>query len=753
MLLRWLKRSPGTRAAARRPYRPRLDALEDRLVPAFNLTIGAGVTTAVLVDNPNGTFTAAGTGANVNVNDVFAELVKVGHVTISNGNAGTEAGTITWPAGANLDINNFGPGNRQLTIAVDPSATNGTVALNANIFDSNPAAVAGLNVNVSATKDLVVNGSITTGVGAITLAADVKPDGTGDDGVGTLTIGPGATVSGGSVTLRGADVNIDTSANPASVTATRQVAPLAAGLGQPAGVAVDAAGNLYVANSFSGTVSKVTPTGQATTFVSNLNGPDGLAFDQNGNLYVANRGTSSVLKVTPDGQTVTTFTQSVSVPSGLAFDQQGNLYVGSRGSNAVFKVTPDGQTATLFVRNVATPVALAFDAQGNLYVGNLYVGNLGTPSMILKVTPNGQQTTFGPDTKSHNGLAFDALGNLYASNAGNDSTVFKLTPDGQTITTYAAGLGNPYGVAFDALGNLDVADNAGGVLNKVTPGTVTVRSSLPGRPLAVGGAANAVAGVNLTDAQLARLTAAGLVFGDASQTGDISFVTATLTAPVAAVQSTTGGGKIVLDDGGGAAAALDAGTNDVTLRAGAGGIVAVAANDGTAGVRTTGRVRLDTAGPVGSAAARLQLAAAPAVFAGALVPPSGVYLAGLGDLTLGGATPAAGGTVDVTALGNLTVPNGATVAAATISLAADVKPDGTGDDGVGTLNLGATATLAGGAITLRGADLHVDTTAGYTFFQETPQASPFASPIANAPAWRRTPRVTSSWLAAAPSAR
>ena len=80
------------------------------------------------------------------------------------------------------------------------------------------------NVDLRATGDLTVDHGaiVATGTGTISLAADVKADGTGDDGVGTLSIGAGATVTStnptaGAITLRGADIDIDTSANPAVI--------------------------------------------------------------------------------------------------------------------------------------------------------------------------------------------------------------------------------------------------------------------------------------------------------------------------------------------------------------------------------------------------------------------------------------------------------------------------------------------------------------------------------------------------------
>ncbi len=73
------------------------------------------------------------------------------------------------------------------------------------------------------------------------------------------------------------------------VTPAGVVSTFASGLDNPTGLAFDAAGNLYVANDSTGTVSEVTPAGVVSTFASGFSGPDGLAFDA-GNLYVANSG-------------------------------------------------------------------------------------------------------------------------------------------------------------------------------------------------------------------------------------------------------------------------------------------------------------------------------------------------------------------------------------------------------------------------------------------------------------------------------
>ena len=115
------------------------------------------------------------------------------------------------------------------------------------------------------------------------------------------------------------------------------------------GLAFDAAGNLYVADVITGTVSKVTPAGVVSTFASGFSFPEGLAFDAAGNLYVANQNANTVSKVTPAG-VISTFASGFSLPDGLAFDAAGNLYVTNAGNDTVSKVTPAGVRQHLRLR-------------------------------------------------------------------------------------------------------------------------------------------------------------------------------------------------------------------------------------------------------------------------------------------------------------------------------------------------------------------------------------------------------------------
>ena len=106
--------------------------------------------------------------------------------------------------------------------------------------------------------------TINSGSGDLTLAADVTAAGAGDDGTGTLTIASGATVTStdpqaNAITLRGADVSIDTSLNPAVVGgqhSTNSTATADYRVVDSSALAFDSHGNLYVANSQGTTVSE-----------------------------------------------------------------------------------------------------------------------------------------------------------------------------------------------------------------------------------------------------------------------------------------------------------------------------------------------------------------------------------------------------------------------------------------------------------------------------------------------------------------
>ena len=230
----------------------------------------------------------------------------------------------------------------------------------------------------------------------------------------------------------------------------------ATGLNGPYGMAVDAQGNIFVANRgqpaispFGGTtVSKVTPGGVVSTYATGLNTPLGVALDNAGNLFVSNYGTlgspdGKISKIAPNS-VVTTFVSGINGPHDLVFDNQGNLYAANYGwtnftALPVSKITP-GASVSVYGPTEGLGAGLAFDAAGNLYVTAQI--NAATCA-IDRILPNGTMSRFATVFGKGQDLVFDHKGNLYCSDADN-GTIWKISSQG-VVTPFATGIN---GLAF-----------------------------------------------------------------------------------------------------------------------------------------------------------------------------------------------------------------------------------------------------------------------------------------------------------------
>ena len=292
----------------------------------------------------------------------------------------------------------------------------------------------------------------------------------------------------------------------------------------PSGVAVDPSGNLYVTDSSNNTIRKVTSSGIVTTLAGTaltagaadgqggaalFYGPRGIAIDAAGNLYVADSQNNTIRKITPAGAVSTlagtagTFGStdgtgpdaSFYEPSGVAVDAAGNVYVSEFMNGTIRKITPAGVVTTLAGSAIVQgaysdgtgaraffngPQGISLDTAGNLYVADT------RNQCIRKVTPAGVVTTLGgfSPALSYSGpweyeaelffpsaVAVDAAGNLYVTDSGN-CEIRKLTPEGALSTVAgipglaggtdgvgpSAEFSDPWGIIVDPAGTLYVAD-------------------------------------------------------------------------------------------------------------------------------------------------------------------------------------------------------------------------------------------------------------------------------------------------------
>ncbi|HVN09975.1 MAG TPA: IPT/TIG domain-containing protein [Patescibacteria group bacterium] len=198
--------------------------------------------------------------------------------------------------------------------------------------------------------------------------------------------------------------------------------------------AVDTDGNVYV--TFSGqrgqkvpvSLYKITPNFLVKPFATELMNPTGMALDREGTLYVSCRHDGTIHRITPDGR-AQRWVEGMGIATGLAFDKQGALYCGDR-SGTIFKIYPDRQILVFATLEPSiSAYHLAFSAAGDLFVSGPTTSSF---DRILRITSNGEVSSYFRGLGRPQGMAFDAASNLYvaASYAGRRGIV-RVTPQGK----------------------------------------------------------------------------------------------------------------------------------------------------------------------------------------------------------------------------------------------------------------------------------------------------------------------------------
>jgi uncharacterized protein (TIGR03437 family) len=382
---------------------------------------------------------------------------------------------------------------------------------------------------------------------ALNTPVEVALDGNGNLYISEARRVRGVSAASGTISTIAGDGSFDYSGDGASA---QQAA-----LSGPVGLAL-LNGDLYIADQGNQRVRKVAADGSISTVAGNgqashtgdglpapgasLNAPAGLAFDAGGNLYIADSNNNRVRRVDPSG-VITTLAGTglsdgfggdgdpatltpLSQPQGVAPDPSGNLYIADTNHNRVIRVAPDSTVHTVAgtgspgytgdgdpsaLPQLYGPTGLALDSDGNLYIAdtlNHRVRMLAAGGVISTIAGTGTSGFSGDGGAAGaaqlsypRALAIDAGRNIYIADSGNNR-IRMIAPDGTIATIAGAGdaafngedgpalqmaLYNPCGLALDNQGNLLVADTGNNRVRKLAPAVV------PPPPLIEVGLANA----------------------------------------------------------------------------------------------------------------------------------------------------------------------------------------------------------------------------------------------------------------------
>jgi uncharacterized protein YjiK len=350
------------------------------------------------------------------------------------------------------------------------------------------------------------------------------------------------------LTQNGVDWLVGTLAGAPGLSGTADGSGINARFRFPAGIAVDGAGNVYIADAGNNIIRRITSAGFVTTVAgpsttrgsadgtgnaARFNQPQSLATDAAGNIYVADTENNTIRKITAAGVVSTVAGDPGSSgsadgvgdsarfysPKGVAVDTAGNIYVADSGNGIIRRITPASEVTTIAglagtdgsddgINNAARfgnffgighgPSGIAVDTGGNLYVADTLNHTI---RKITRVGSDWNVTTLaglagswgsadgtGSNARFFNpsGIAVDGAGNLYVADESNN-TIRKITSDGVVTTiagspqsygsadgvNSAARFDSPTGIAIDSSGNIYIADISGETVRTISPSGTT----------------------------------------------------------------------------------------------------------------------------------------------------------------------------------------------------------------------------------------------------------------------------------------
>jgi hypothetical protein len=191
-----------------------------------------------------------------------------------------------------------------------------------------------------------------------------------------------------------------------------------------------------------------------------LSGPSLMTIDAAGNIYVANYNSGTISKYSPSHVYLGSFGSGISFsnPCGLVFDSAGNCYVMDTGSGAVYKLNSSGVYQSTIITGLGHPLGIDIDGSDNLYIATY---NTGTGTNSVKKYSTLGTTLLTVSTVGMNysdGVAVDVAGDIFVLNrTGNNVTEYSAA--GVYMGVFGSGYNDPLAISIDPSGNVFVADS------------------------------------------------------------------------------------------------------------------------------------------------------------------------------------------------------------------------------------------------------------------------------------------------------
>jgi len=314
---------------------------------------------------------------------------------------------------------------------------------------------------------------------------------------GGLNAPSGIAIDGaGNVWVANLDGNSVTELNSAGAPISSPIGFTGGGLNDPVGIAIDGASNVWVTDSGNSRVTELSSSGAPLSPSSGImigsgpSGPEGVAVDAAGNVWIANASTSTITELNSAGIPISPVGGfgggGLQGPESIAIDGAGNLWVTNSSGNSLTELNSSGVPLSpqggFTAGGLDGPSGVAIDGSGEVWAANF--NGIGVSEFAPSGVPLSPASGFtGGGQNTPQGLAIDGAGNVWMANLGGGVT--EINPAGVALSPptgfTGGGMSTPYGIAVDAAGNVWASNFSSVSVTEIVGAGVSVKTPLVAR--------------------------------------------------------------------------------------------------------------------------------------------------------------------------------------------------------------------------------------------------------------------------------